>query len=37
MKTRRNHNNRGTRQIARGRTVKQVQRLAAKLGLRYSR
>ena len=37
MKTRRHHNNKGQRQIRRGRTAKQVQRIAARLGLRYER
>lgn len=35
MKQRRHHNNKGSRQIKRGGTVKAVRRIAAKLGLRY--
>lgn len=31
MKTRRHHNNKGTRQMKRGRTVDQVKRIARKL------
>ena len=37
MKTRRHHNNDGRRQIRRGKTKKQVRRIANKLGLRYER
>lgn len=37
VKTRRHHNNKGTRQIKRGRTAQQVRRMAYKLGLRYER
>lgn len=37
MKTRRHHNNKGSRQTRRGKTVDQVKRIAAKLGLRYAR
>jgi hypothetical protein len=37
MKSRRHHNNKGTRRIRRGKTVAQVKRIAAKLGLRYQR
>lgn len=37
MKTRKHSNNKGLRQIRRGKTVAQVRRLARKLGLRYSR
>jgi hypothetical protein len=33
MKTRRHHNNKGLRQIQRGKTRLQVARIAAKLGL----
>lgn len=35
MKTRRHHNNKGLRQIKRGKTVDQVKRIARKLGVRY--
>jgi hypothetical protein len=37
MKFRRHHNNKGARQVRRGRTTTQVKRIAAKLGLRYQR
>lgn len=37
MKTRRHHNNKGTRKIRRGKPAKQVRQIAAKLGLRYER
>lgn len=37
MKTRRHHNNKGQRQIRRGKTARQVARIAARLGLRYTR
>ena len=37
MKTRRHHNNQGTRQIRRHKTRQEVRRIAARLGLRYSR
>lgn len=33
MKTRRHHNNKGYRQIKRGKTVEQVARIARKLGI----
>lgn len=35
MKTRRHHNNQGRRQVQRGKTRRQVQKIAARLGLRY--
>lgn len=35
MKTRRHHNNKGLRQIKRGKCRDQVQRMAKKLGLKY--
>ena len=35
MKTRRHHNNKGSRQIKRGRTVDQVKRIARKLGVPF--
>lgn len=35
MKTRRHHNNQGLRQIKRGRTAQQMQRLADKLGVPF--
>lgn len=35
MKTRRHHNNKGYRQIKRGRTVEQVKRIARKLGVPF--
>lgn len=37
VKTRRHHNNKATRQTRRGKTARQVQRIAARLGLRYER
>lgn len=37
MKTRRHHNNKGSRQVRRGRTRGQVQKIAARRGLRYER
>jgi hypothetical protein len=36
VKTRKHHNNKGYRQIKRGKTVEQVRRIAAKLGLPYA-
>lgn len=35
MKTRRHHNNKGYRQIKRGKTAKQIKRIAEKLGIPY--
>jgi hypothetical protein len=35
MKTRRHHNNKGSRQIRRGKTVDQVKAMARRLGLKY--
>lgn len=35
MKFRRHHNNKGLRQIKRGRTTRQVQCMAARLGIPY--
>ncbi len=35
MKTRRHHNNKGYRQIKRGKTVEQVKGIAKKLGIPY--
>lgn len=35
MKNRRHHNNKGYRQIKRGKTVDQVKRIAQKLGIPY--
>lgn len=35
MKARRHHNNKGRRQIRRGKTVDQVKAMARRLGLRY--
>ena len=35
MKTRKHHNNKGDRQIRRGKTREQVKRIAQKLGIRY--
>jgi hypothetical protein len=35
MKTRRHHNNRGARQIKRGRTRRQVEEIAKRLGVPY--
>lgn len=37
MKRRRHHNNQGRRQIRRGKTARQLQRIATKLGLKYER
>lgn len=37
MKTRRHHNNKGSRQIKKGKTVEQVKRIAKKLGIPYGR
>lgn len=37
MKLRRHHNNKGSRQVRRGKCAAQVKRIAAKLGLRYER
>lgn len=37
MKFRRHHNNTGLRQIRRGKTVNQVQRIARKLGIPYNK
>jgi hypothetical protein len=36
-KNRRHHNNKGARQVRRGKTARQVQRIAYKLRLRYER
>lgn len=36
MKTRRHHNNKGLRQIKRGKPEKQVRRMAKKLGIKYA-
>lgn len=35
MKTRRHHNNKGARQIKRGKTVEQVKRIARRLGVPF--
>ena len=35
MKTRRHHNNKGYRQIKRGKTRKQVEVMARRLGIKY--
>lgn len=35
MKTRRHHNNKGLRQIKRGKTIEQVKRIAKKLRIPY--
>lgn len=35
--TRRHHNNKGRRQIAKGKTRRQVELIAVKIGLRYAR
>lgn len=36
MKTRRHHNNKGSRQVKRGKTVDQVKRIAKRLGIKYA-
>jgi len=36
MKTRKHHNTKGIRQIKRGKTWKQVKRMAKKLGVKFS-
>jgi hypothetical protein len=36
MKRRRHHNNKGTRQIKRGKTTEQLKRIAKRLGVRFS-
>ena len=36
MKGRRHHNNKGARQVRRGKCAAQVKRMATKLGLRFS-
>lgn len=35
MKTRRHHNNKGTRQVKRGKTASQVKRMARRLGIPF--
>jgi hypothetical protein len=35
MKVRRHHNNKGTRQVKRGKTFEQLKRIAKKLGLPF--
>jgi hypothetical protein len=37
MKTRKHHNNKGRRQIKNGKAKQAVEKIAAKLGLRYQR
>ena len=37
IKTRRHHNNKGTRQIKRGKTVGDVMRMAKRLGIPYGK
>lgn len=37
MKQRRHHNNKGLRQIKRGKTVKQIKAIAKKLGIKYKK
>lgn len=37
MKTRRHHNNKGLRQIKRGKTEEQLKRICKKLGLPYGK
>lgn len=37
MKTRKHHNNKGNRQIKRGKTVEQVKRIAKSLNIPYDR